>query len=180
MIVKGEEYMGEASVLHWEMEARSCARWVGTRLPLGTWGTHMGREDGVGEGRPPAGCMSCRAVPHPVLPMSCSNLTVQHCTHNCTPSFEWSAESSIFKTMPDPAPATLLKSAEAPPFARRILTYLSRRLRQEGDRMLSITEHQAPSGRKTFCGPCGCETTETLSTDKLHVATWSLPTLHIT
>lgn len=75
------------------MEARSCARWVGTRLPLGTWGTHMGREDGVGEGGwcrgEKASCrLQCPAVPHPILPVSCSNLTLQHCTHNSAPSFE--------------------------------------------------------------------------------------------
>lgn len=146
--------MGEASLLHWEMEARSRARWVGTRLPLGTWGTH-------GEGGWFWGWKGllqdiCPVEQFPIQSfpsiLSCSNLAVQHCTHNSTPSFEWSAESSIFKTMPDPAPATLLKSAEAPPFARRILTYLSRRLSQEGDRILSITEHQAPDGRKMFCG----------------------------
>lgn len=33
----------------------------------------------------------------------------------------------------NPALATLLKSAEAPPFARRILTYFSRRLSRKGE-----------------------------------------------
>ena len=114
--------------------------------------TERVREDCVGvEGRPPAGCVSCIAKSDasslPDQLFSVQIWRVKCRTHNFTSSFEWFAESCIFKTMPDPAVAnpalaTLLKSAEAPPFARRTLISVGDWAGKEY-RMPSITEHQA-------------------------------------
>lgn len=49
----------------------------------------------------------------------------------------------------DPALATLLKSAAAPPLEEFLLISAGDRARIEG-RMPSVTEHWAKTGRKTF------------------------------